>query len=51
MRFQRSGWAWPKEFYVEAMKPMKLINENVGDDIERNGHSLSVQVLTFERVE
>jgi len=49
VRFQRSGWAWPLEHYIASMNPMGLVQDHVGDDFERNGHTLSLRVLSFER--
>ncbi len=47
VRFQRSGWAWPMDFYVDRMLPLGFVKAKVGQTVERNGSELQSQVLTF----
>lgn len=47
-RFARSGWAWPLDFYLDAMAPLKLIgSKELGSAVK--GWGVSRKLLAFLR--
>ena len=49
IRFQRSGWAWPLDFYIKMMRPLMLKMVLYDKTFTRNNISLGRLYLAFQR--
>lgn len=49
VRFQKSGWAWPLDFYDEKMQPFQRIENDFIRTFHKEGHSMSSCFLVYKR--